>query len=300
MSNKFTRNITNIKNVNEQGLETNNQNDLLSQTDGSVFVRTLDLYHNLTDNIKSINGNIVTMNDGNKLNLPISLGGVYKEKDGTKTITYSYEGDVASVYSLCIEDICVNGVYSEKENVTTYVVTLTDPVDEINLVTKEQGKTTIVATLDTPYKYVTDYNITDKDSINFLKGRELIATKKELSDVKALLPKSIIKNVNLFPLVDMGSVMVNFDSYSIQDLTDLQVRLIFRDLSNNETELSKTKFDLGKGYDSINVDMANHLIPEENKNDMYHLYIVEVKHGTDFLAQTTIELRNPNHQLTSR
>ena len=55
MSNKFTRNITKIKDIKKQGLDTNNPNDLISLTDNkTVYLRREKDYHCLTDNVKSI------------------------------------------------------------------------------------------------------------------------------------------------------------------------------------------------------------------------------------------------------
>ena len=55
MSNKFTRNITKVKDIKKQGLDTNNPNDLISLSDNkTVYLRRETDYHCLTDNVKSI------------------------------------------------------------------------------------------------------------------------------------------------------------------------------------------------------------------------------------------------------
>lgn len=57
MAKKFVRGITDIKTINNQDLDTNNVNDLLSDGEHNYIHRKngkRDEYHNLTDNIKSI------------------------------------------------------------------------------------------------------------------------------------------------------------------------------------------------------------------------------------------------------
>jgi hypothetical protein len=68
MSSRFTRNIHNIKNINEQDFNTNVQNDLLSDNNGEVFIRTKEKnnpqYYQLTNSVKSVNGVSTTDRQG--------------------------------------------------------------------------------------------------------------------------------------------------------------------------------------------------------------------------------------------
>lgn len=68
MSSRFTRNIHNIKNINEQDFNTNIQNDLLSDNNGEVFIRTKEKnkpqYYQLTNSVKSVNGVSTTDRQG--------------------------------------------------------------------------------------------------------------------------------------------------------------------------------------------------------------------------------------------
>ena len=48
MANKFVRSIRGIRNIKKQSLNTNEQNDLLSDTKGNVYVRTLNKYSRIT------------------------------------------------------------------------------------------------------------------------------------------------------------------------------------------------------------------------------------------------------------
>lgn len=70
MANKFTRNITNVKNILKQSLNTNNQNDLLSD-DKHAYIRNKKEYHCLTDNVKSVNG--VKADEKNEVVIPIGI-----------------------------------------------------------------------------------------------------------------------------------------------------------------------------------------------------------------------------------
>lgn len=271
MSNKFTRNITNIKNVNEQGLETNNQNDLLSQEDGNVFVRTLDYYHNLTDNIKNINGNTVTMNDGNKLVLPIIIS-VNHYEQGKHFIKLVVFGDLSKDYAMSKGRYSerVRGKYDSEYNVTTFIVEVVANSNNYKQVrmgiilppeNEGDGEGFIpLYEIDTLYMNATDYNVTDKLSPKYLLGRELIATKKELSDTKNELQKAIntvdkkfnIKNAQIFNSGDKKELLVlyegvekPFDIY-IQDDTgeELFKKLGHTPISNDGSVTTYERFTL--------------------------------------------------------
>lgn len=268
MSNKFTRNITNIKNVNEQGLETNNQNDLLSQTNGNVFVRTLKQYHNLTDNIKNINGNVVTMNEGNKIVLPIIIS-VNHYEQGKHFIKLVVFGDLSKDYAMSKGRYSerVTGEYDSIDNITSFIVEVTNDTHFRELVlglysvTEEEGETFIpLYHLDTLYTNSTDYNVVDKLSPKYLKGRELIATKKELSDTKNELQKAIntvdkkfnIKNAQIFNsgskkelLVLYEGVEKPFDIYIHDDTgEELFKKLGHTPISNDGSVTTHERFTL--------------------------------------------------------
>ena len=72
MAHKITRNITQVKDIDKQGLNTNNQNDLLSD-DKHVYVRNQKEYHCLTDNVKEVNGVKPDLEDGNKAGINIGI-----------------------------------------------------------------------------------------------------------------------------------------------------------------------------------------------------------------------------------
>lgn len=74
MSDLFTRNIQNIKKIEDQALKTNDVNDLMEDVAGNHYIRRRKDYHSLTDNVKTIitnQGNLSTsVDDGNKVTLP--------------------------------------------------------------------------------------------------------------------------------------------------------------------------------------------------------------------------------------
>lgn len=80
MAKKFTRGITNIKNILKQGFDTNNVNDLLSDGEHNYIHRKKkdksEEYHCLTDNIKTIksdNTDLLTLTNYNKSNNTATL-----------------------------------------------------------------------------------------------------------------------------------------------------------------------------------------------------------------------------------
>lgn len=231
MSNKFTRNITNIKNVFKQGLETNNQNDLLSQTDGNVFVRTLKHYHNLTDNIKNINGNIVTMNGGNKIVLPIITSVNQYDIEKKHYIKVDVAGDVSQDFAVTKgrNSDYVKGEYDLENNLTSFVIEVVS-VSYYNQISigvilppenegDGEGFKPLYA-IDTLYMNATDYNVTDKLSPKYLLGRELIATKLELKKVKEDLEKEIEKK-NPPKVINANLVYSNYDKCFMTDIVYL-------------------------------------------------------------------------------
>lgn len=228
MGNRFTRNIEDIKNVFKQGLETNNQNDLLSQTDGSVFVRTMKHYHNLTDNVKNINGNIVTMNGGNKIVLPIITSVNHYESDKKHFVKVNVAGDVTEDYALSKGRYSewVRGEYDSDLNITLFIVEVTSDTyfNELNLglysVTEDGESFKPLYKLDTLYANRTDYNVTDKLSPKYLLGRELIATKLELKKVKEDLEKEIEKK-NPPKVINANLVYSNYDKCFMTDIVYL-------------------------------------------------------------------------------
>lgn len=76
MAKKFVRGITGVKNINKQGLDTNNVNDLLSDGEHNYIHRKkkdkTEEYHNLTNNLKTIeatnNGLLTVKNENNTKN----------------------------------------------------------------------------------------------------------------------------------------------------------------------------------------------------------------------------------------
>ena len=61
MANDFVRSIKNVRNINKQPLNTNEQTDLLSD-DKHVYVRNKDQYENLTNAVKSVNNKTIDKN----------------------------------------------------------------------------------------------------------------------------------------------------------------------------------------------------------------------------------------------
>lgn len=203
MSNKFTRNITNIKNVLKQGLETNNQNDLLSQNDGNVFIRTLKRYHGLTDNIKEINGvNTDMIKQDNKVLLPLYLGMSYNYNKVEKLhmLRFNFIGNTANTYFMNLDTgNMTGGVYNPSINVTTYTYTLTDYSARIaTLMTINGINMQSVTDFSIPYVAMSDYSETDRLSPSYIKNRNLIATKVELNKLDSDLTERIDKAIPPF------------------------------------------------------------------------------------------------------
>lgn len=106
MSHHFTRNIINVKDILEQKLYTNNQNDLLSD-DEEVYVRNVNWYEPITGAVRSIN-NI----------LPDRVNG---DKSGNFDLIYQYveeglvyfEGDTIILESTKIDDFPLLLVFYE-------------------------------------------------------------------------------------------------------------------------------------------------------------------------------------------
>lgn len=55
MSKKFVRNITDIEEIEKQEKDTNIQNDILSTNSKDVYIRTGNIYHELTNKVKNVN-----------------------------------------------------------------------------------------------------------------------------------------------------------------------------------------------------------------------------------------------------
>ena len=80
MAKKFTRGITDVKDITKQDFDTNNVNDLLSDGEHNYIHRKkkdkTEEYHNLTNNLKTLsssNGNLLTVTNYNNSNNTATL-----------------------------------------------------------------------------------------------------------------------------------------------------------------------------------------------------------------------------------
>ena len=74
MANRFVRNIKQVRDINQQPLNTNTQNDLLSDKNNRVYVRTGDKYEPITgiseiiERMNDLDKNIKALTPGQKQN----------------------------------------------------------------------------------------------------------------------------------------------------------------------------------------------------------------------------------------
>jgi hypothetical protein len=88
MSNFFTRNSRNIKDIENFPLAFNDQNDFLSDENGKVYVRSGERYICITDNIKKVNGLLPDENGELILPLPFvkSVNTILPKVNGDVTL----------------------------------------------------------------------------------------------------------------------------------------------------------------------------------------------------------------------
>lgn len=116
MSDLFTRNIQNIRKIEDQALKTNDVNDLLEDVAGNHYIRRRKDYHSLTDNVKTIitnQGDLSTsVDEDNKVTLP---NYVYNINYHSKALAKTDKGLV----TLPDFPLTVNGVKPDQDgNVT--------------------------------------------------------------------------------------------------------------------------------------------------------------------------------------
>lgn len=87
MGSRFTRNIHNIRKIDNQEFRTNVQNDLLSDTTGEVYVRTKEKekpqYYQLTNAVKSVNG-VATTDRAGAVTIDVGVKTINGEKPDEK------------------------------------------------------------------------------------------------------------------------------------------------------------------------------------------------------------------------
>lgn len=87
MGSRFTRNIHNIRKIDNQEFRTNVQNDLLSDTAGEVYVRTKEKekpqYYQLTNAVKSVNG-VATTDRAGAVTIDVGVKTINGEKPDEK------------------------------------------------------------------------------------------------------------------------------------------------------------------------------------------------------------------------
>lgn len=119
MSDLFTRNIQNIRNINKQPFKTNDVNDLLEDKAGKHYIRRRKDYHCLTDNIKTINGLAPSLSSGtNPIFLPIIS--VKYNIANNRTEVYAV-GNLTNFQLKFADSQTINGQYDAKTNTTKFI-----------------------------------------------------------------------------------------------------------------------------------------------------------------------------------
>lgn len=130
MGSRFTRNIHNIRKIDNQDFRTNVQNDLLSDTDGEVYVRTKEKekpqYYQLTDAVKSVNGVAPTDRTGA---ITIPTGGreiqLYLHDWVQNQLQFFFTGDISEKYNMKYlddngQEFTFDKQYMKEEDLTYY------------------------------------------------------------------------------------------------------------------------------------------------------------------------------------
>lgn len=104
MANKFTRNITNVTDIEKVPKYTNNENDLLSHQDGKkTYIRRKKDYHCLTDNIKTVDvkgaTDLLTAEVDNEENNVVMTA----KRDNTKQNKLSVKTDTPETVDISLE-----------------------------------------------------------------------------------------------------------------------------------------------------------------------------------------------------
>ena len=118
MSDLFTRNIQNVRNIKKQPFKTNDVNDILEAKDGQHYIRRRKDYHGLTDNVKSINGIKPDISTGaNPIFLPIINVKYYMENNRTEIFAV---GDLTSYQLQFSGSPEISGMYNPDTNTTHF------------------------------------------------------------------------------------------------------------------------------------------------------------------------------------
>lgn len=119
MSDLFTRNIQNVRNIKKQPFKTNDVNDLLEDKAGKHYIRRRKDYHCLTDNIKSINGMKPDISTGNN---PIFLPIISVKYNIANNRTEVYAvGDLTSYKLKFSGSSEISGQYDANTNTTSFI-----------------------------------------------------------------------------------------------------------------------------------------------------------------------------------
>lgn len=130
MGSRFTRNIHNIRKIDNQEFRTNVQNDLLSDTAGEVYVRTKEKekpqYYQLTNAVKSVNGVAPTDRTGA---ITIPTGGreiqLYQQDWVQNQLQFFFTGDISEKYNMKYlddngQEFTFDKQYMKDEDLTYY------------------------------------------------------------------------------------------------------------------------------------------------------------------------------------
>lgn len=202
MSNKFTRNITKVKDIKKQGLDTNNPNDLISLTDNkTVYLRREKDYHCLTDNVKSIkiNSTEFLADENNHVE-------TQKLVEKVDKYTPNENGYISTDYPLSVNGQTIDNKTTRNIAIYTGVLTVNgQQPDETGNVTLETGGS--------------------NDDI-FINGMKLktgnIVTGNNIFDI----PLNVITDVNVEKEIVSNGIKLTFSGELVIDFTNTPVSLV--------------------------------------------------------------------------
>lgn len=182
MANKFTRNITNVTDIEKVPKYTNNENDLLSHQDGKkTYIRRKKDYHCLTDNIKTVDvkgaTDLLTVEVDSENNNAVMTA----KRDNTKQNKLSVKTDTPETVDISLKkDVLQVDVKQSDENVLYDILHIqNDNVRFINALddSRNRGYVTYLKWLPDTSNFdsgfIVDYNIfLSQYALNELKDEE--------------------------------------------------------------------------------------------------------------------------------
>lgn len=124
-------------------------------------------------------------------------------------------------------------------------------------------------------------------------SKQVANVTEETQNIKNSLPSVLVTDVGI-RAIQNDSVMVELSSFSFEPevVKDGKLILSFVDEVNNYTKLSESKIEFESGYDSSQLDLSHHLIPEENKSQVWYTVNLQIKVGTKVIGEVYREIRN--------